>query len=784
MKTLRNLWLLLPLFALWSCLADMPVDNKTDEEKKKDLKEAWKNEIDPDGDGIGINPAYVPIDWDEKEAVVTDHDAVKGDFTLDFGENEVPELEKGSILTLDVDTAIYLRKVTSVTKENGKVVLKTEQARMDEVFFDTDFELRVGDVSMIDTTKTEDEWEHEYTTRAGKEIKPSRAIYPTEVILTDDNGNHYRLPYDMTRAELDFSKTWGFSGNLINKDYLKLTVDGSLTLGLSLAIYMNFSTDDEWLELYDKYDNNQLYFKFTLKPYVGVDLNATLAVSGDLIDEESAPKTMISFTAAAFKFIVGGVPILVDVDVEADFKGKTKTNLQGAITTGVHLTGEFQIGFEVSQADGFKPFCKPDFQSNFNPPTFSLSTNTNLKVYASPKVILKLYKVIGPNVKFSPYVDMNFGAGVVADLTDAFQSDENGLGLGWNMDAGFGLEANMGVTGEAKLPVIGKTKFFDEESDTITFVERKTIFQAPYDLKTVSNTEYVDIKKWNKITFDVRSKLLKLKIPTIIPVCVRFDTTGDGWISDESKKEGQRGFCLFSDTKGRVSIWWYPTKSSDVLTAKVYTPDGKILDASDVTISTAPDDVQAIDLGGDILWASKNFGADKPEDPGGLYGWGDAAGTHKQQCFDKSYGSYVKDPKKCYDYYGGYDRMRNITGGSKDIAHKEWGGAWYIPTIDDWMWLYYNCDFSWTGSGVMVTSRENGNKMFLPAAGSRWGDKKQDAGVTGEYWTSTYKANGEGDEETDRCAYYVFFKKDHPSLDWHYTYRFVGQSIRPVRNKN
>lgn len=806
MKTMRNLrafWLLLPLFGLWSCLSDMPVDDKKDEDKKKDLEKEWKNQIDPDGDGIGVNPAYVPIDWDEKEAVVTDHNVAKGDFTLDFGDNDVPEIEKGSILTLDVDTAIFLRKVTSVTESNGKVVLKTEQAQMDEVFFDTDFELRVGDVSMIDTTKNEDLWEHEYTTRAVKDIKPSRVIYPKEVILTDDEGECYRMPYrdyvllekgekvvfdkekavsradDTPQKELTYNQR--LEANLINLDNFKFSIDGNIKLGIALGLYMNFSTDDEWLDLYDKYDKNKLYMKFTLKPSVGLDFNATIKGTVNLFEKESEPKKMATLKLAKFLFAVGPVPVEAGVDIATYSRVKVSSSLEGSLTAGVNLSGAIQLGFEVSQADGFKPFLKPDFSYGINPPSFAVSTVNNFKVFITPAVQMKLYEIIGPTLEFSPYFDANLNAGLVGDLTEFFDDDKEKVGFGWAVDAGFGLEADMGVVCEAL-----SKRIFDVSTDPITFVKRFAIFEAPYSLKVTSNTNNIGLNKWNKVTLDVRSKLLSSKIPTIVPVAVRFVTSGDGWVSGEDKEEGKRGISLLSSLTGSVSAWWYPTNYNDVLKAKIYGPDGKAIDECEIKLSNAPDGVMGIDMGGDILWASHNLGATKPEDPGDLYGWGDVDGTHKEQCFDKSYGKYVEDPKKCYDYYGGYDRKRNITGGSKDIVHKKWGGAWYIPTIDDWMSLKENCDFQWTVDGVFVTSRITNQSIFLPAAGSRWGTKTQDAGSTGEYWSSTYKplSDEDGDAETDRLAYYVFFRKDHPKLDWHSTYRFVGQSIRPVRDKN
>ena len=96
-----------------------------------------------------ISADYVPIDWNksanqvlsievpnEKEAVVT--------MALE-DKKLAAEIQAGSLITVDVDTAIYLRKVTSATVDGTKVTCVTTQGTLEDVFGESEFELCMGE---------------------------------------------------------------------------------------------------------------------------------------------------------------------------------------------------------------------------------------------------------------------------------------------------------------------------------------------------------------------------------------------------------------------------------------------------------------------------------------------------------------------------------------------------------------------------------------------------------------------------------------------------------------
>ena len=100
-----------------------------------------------------------------------------------------------------------------------------------------------------------------------------------------------------------------------------------------------------------------------------------------------------------------------------------------------------------------------------------------------------------------------------------------------------------------------------------------------------------------------------------------------------------------------------------------------------------------------------------------------------------------------------------------------------LPSMEDWKELFDNSSYSWNEErkGYDVTG-PNGNAIFLPAAGCRFGASVINVGSNGNYWSSTPSS---GD---DSLAYFVCF--DSGSMEpqnYYYYYRYSGFSVRLVR---
>ena len=194
-----------------------------------------------------------------------------------------------------------------------------------------------------------------------------------------------------------------------------------------------------------------------------------------------------------------------------------------------------------------------------------------------------------------------------------------------------------------------------------------------------------------------------------------------------------------------------------------------------------------IDLGLSVRWATMNVGATNPEDYGDYYAWGEIATkiTYDWTNYKYANGDYSALTKYCDDANSGKDgftdELTTLTA-ADDAATQNWGGNWRMPTINEWKELIDNCDWKWTNdynntgvAGDIVTSKTNGNTIFLPAAGYHYGDVLYNAGSSGRYWSSSLYT---GSPYLAKC---VFFDSDDHSTDS--DDRSCGRSVRPVLGK-
>ena len=200
----------------------------------------------------------------------------------------------------------------------------------------------------------------------------------------------------------------------------------------------------------------------------------------------------------------------------------------------------------------------------------------------------------------------------------------------------------------------------------------------------------------------------------------------------------------------------------------------------------APADVQAVDLGlpSGIKWASCNVGAEKPEDYGSYYAWGEflPKADYSWATYKYANGTSWEDPKLtkyCNNAsYGdnGFTDNKTTMDPLDDAAHVNWSGNWRMPTDDEWTELRVQCTWTWTTqngiNGYRVTSKTNSNSIFLPAAGYRYDADLGNVGSYGYYWSSSLREN------YPNYAWSLYFGSDFVGGD--VNYRSRGQSVRPV----
>ncbi len=187
-----------------------------------------------------------------------------------------------------------------------------------------------------------------------------------------------------------------------------------------------------------------------------------------------------------------------------------------------------------------------------------------------------------------------------------------------------------------------------------------------------------------------------------------------------------------------------------------------------------------VDLGLSVKWATCNVGATIPEGYGDYFAWGE---TEPKDYYDfRTYkycnGDEYSMTKYCVDsYYGTVDNKTTLEL-TDDAARVNWGGNWRMPTRAEQDELRSTSNCTWTITtqngvkGYKVTSKKNGNSIFLPVAGSCDDDYLDYTGSTGYYWSSSLST---GDPI---YAYYLRFSSSY--VDWGYNTRYYGRSVRPV----
>ena len=101
-----------------------------------------------------------------------------------------------------------------------------------------------------------------------------------------------------------------------------------------------------------------------------------------------------------------------------------------------------------------------------------------------------------------------------------------------------------------------------------------------------------------------------------------------------------------------------------------------------------------------------------------------------------------------------------------------------MPTKAEFQELKDRCTWTWTTyngiNGYKVTG-PNGNSIFLPAAGSRYGTELGTRGSSGDYWSGSFH------ESIQSNAYELFFYIGDRNV--FRNGRMLGYTVRPVCDK-
>lgn len=160
---------------------------------------------------------------------------------------------------------------------------------------------------------------------------------------------------------------------------------------------------------------------------------------------------------------------------------------------------------------------------------------------------------------------------------------------------------------------------------------------------------------------------------------------------------------------------------------------------------------------GGPYWATTNIGAEKPEDCGYHFWWGDTVGYKKENdklvASDGSNFNFLFGVSNTPTFNKSISTLRNegwivsndgiyVLAPEHDAAQKHWGGNWRLPNRKEFVDLNSKCDWIWTTTngvnGYVVRGKGDysTNRIFLPATGFARDSLIYNPNCFGYYWAS------------------------------------------------
>ena len=280
---------------------------------------------------------------------------------------------------------------------------------------------------------------------------------------------------------------------------------------------------------------------------------------------------------------------------------------------------------------------------------------------------------------------------------------------------------------------------------------------------------------------------------------VRFNANGgEGIINDEMFIYGVEKALPANAFKrgGYAFVGWATSPDGE----KVYEDNQQILNLSVISgmvinfYAVWKEEHEKVQLWeGGPYWATTNIGAEKPEDYGYYFWWGDTVGYKRENdkwvASDGSNSNFWFTESNTPTYLKSNSTLQSeswitadgVLAPDHDAAHKHWGGDWRMPTRQEFNDLISKCDWVWTltngVNGYIVRGKGDYSSVsiFLPCAGSGYGTSLYHAGSYGFYWSSV-PVSEDGFDDISYCLY--FYSSYHNTIG---ATRDGGQSVRPLQ---
>ena len=374
-----------------------------------------QNELDESGDTDPlpddvieeyIADGFVPVDWGQAE--LEEFDKETGKVVMAMAEEDIPAFEAGSSMLVDNGSETYIRRVTGVEVDGGRVTLETVQGDMSDIFRNVAFELS-----------------GELTGRLMSRGGDGRYQFYPEEIRTKDAGGRQQTwlasrAGDSFLGEYVYEQSIDYSGTVMFE--LDATTVGfedcHLNMNLCPSLYLDFGER----EVKDSTAVEKVLKKGRLRDF-GCSFEGTAdwalvpeVFYGHEVSVANTKTLKDVFPELSMRFVVFGVPVWVTIgtDIVAEMSGEA--NAAVSVTGGAKGVLNGKLGFNVHDIGGsssFEPVSElKEERAEPVPLTVSAEGCVESALYLYPQLRVKLYSVLGPTVALGNGLEAKCGLGM------------------------------------------------------------------------------------------------------------------------------------------------------------------------------------------------------------------------------------------------------------------------------------------------------------------------------------------------------------------------------------
>lgn len=711
-----------------------------------------------------IETDYVDLGF-SNPGVSYNYNSNSGSLTVTYSTGTPPLVAAGKAIVLPSEHGYDIRVIDNTTTQGNSISMQTSQGDMSDLFRNISFTLSTNPSS---PTRSSD---------------GHRIFTPESYGYTDENGKYHEIYNAKTRATYTEScNLWSFEQSFAGAE---------LYSGAAGKLYWDecryYATlNGEFTFDFGEKSINQVRkkgdikrFAYTLTGNVGLDMQLHYNMNAEYSEEDDTIIKKKLHQTLTIPFRVGLVPICINVDTHL---GKyTNFEAEGNVdaTAGLHANYMVESGMEWTPQGGAQPHYNATPTLELLPFTIEAQASLEAKVSYYPRIDIRIYKFLGPWVEPRPYLKESVAAGLYA-------SSDGSEDIGWKSETYNGMDLRLGLDATF-LGWRGNLW----TSQTYNPMKDKLLFEAPSRISKISPQDGIEVEEGESVDAE-------FLVECYSPLNDKYYPCPLALVNFEQECGEVDGEIAVADVNGKVRVKWTPQPKDEEqaqlsatraekmvereLKAKIVDKDGEVINEDALTVKVEDDSacddenhVHAVDLGLSVKWACCNIGASSPEEYGGYYAWGET--EEKSNYTAQTYKYWTdKDGDGYYDYDEG-TISSDISGTQYDVAHVKWGGSWRMPTRTEIQELVNNCTWEWTTvngvNGYRVTG-SNGNSIFLPAAGCRYGTGVYNTGGSGGYWSST------PGESSSYGAYVLGFGYNGGNYWSHWSYRDYGHSVRPV----